>query len=366
MKKLIVILFFACFALGDWYQSKEISLPKGIQVNDLTISNTGELWLLSASSVLKYETASDNPFLVQEFRNGKLLAVHDNILYVIDQSSHLTLFTLNKEGLTMSQELTTPMPMRISTALVDGTPYLVVQEPTQLAFVFEDNITSVINGNFKKFSTIPSADYSNSNSPVYTLSDNRIKTWTGGTAINGETYKSTVIYSASQTIFDFTIDKTGSIYVLFADSVVVLEAEGSYKAKIDIENIPSGSRIFVHPSNNTVYLYNSILKNLRVLTPSQKTGSREIITLNVNQPNPVDNYTEIEFSVSQPLDLSIIVYNLIGEPVKVITKRHYAKGTHRVVWHADDERGNLVPNGIYFYRLESSKGVAIRQLIVLR
>lgn len=366
MKKLTVLFFFVCFALGDWYQSKELSLPKGIQVNDLTISNTGELWLLSASSVLKYETASDNPFLVQEFNNGKLLAVHDNVLYVIDDNSHLTLFALKKDGLTVSQDLTITLPTHISTALVNGKPYLIVQESNQLTFVHEDKISTTIRGTFERYGTIPSADYSNPSSPVYTLSNNRIKAWTGGTAMNGEAYKPSVIYSSSHPIFDFTIDKSGSIYVLFADSVVVLEADGSFQAKIDIENIPSRSRIFVHPTNNTIYLFNGVLRTLRVLTPSPKSSSGDIITLNVNQPNPVDNYTEIEFILTQPLALSITVYNLIGEPVKVITKRHYAKGTHRVVWHADDEKGSLVPNGIYFYRLESSKGVAIRQLIVLR
>ncbi len=52
--------------------------------------------------------------------------------------------------------------------------------------------------------------------------------------------------------------------------------------------------------------------------------------------------------------------------MKLIAKDRFLQGTHRVTWKAKDEKGNLVPNGVYFYRLESNRGVAIRQLIVLR
>jgi flagellar hook assembly protein FlgD len=109
-----------------------------------------------------------------------------------------------------------------------------------------------------------------------------------------------------------------------------------------------------------------VQKTLAYFSRINKTVRGDIITLHDNKPNPVDNYTEIEFTITDKLNLSVTVYNLIGEPVKVIAKRRFPKGTHHVVWHADDEKGNLVPNGIYFYRLESKKGVAIKQLIVLR
>lgn len=57
---------------------------------------------------------------------------------------------------------------------------------------------------------------------------------------------------------------------------------------------------------------------------------------------------------------------MIGEPVKTITQGSYNKGRFRVRWDGKDESGRILPNGVYFYRLESKKGVTIRQLIILR
>jgi flagellar hook assembly protein FlgD len=114
-----------------------------------------------------------------------------------------------------------------------------------------------------------------------------------------------------------------------------------------------------------LYIFDNNTKRIQVVSQSGR-DSEEMIVLDKNRPNPVDNFTEISFTLSEPLYLTITIYNLIGEPVKQIVKDRYLKGSHRVVWKAVDEKGNLVPNGVYFYRLESNKGVAIRQLIVLR
>jgi hypothetical protein len=218
----------------------------------------------------------------------------------------------------------------------------------------------------ERFSTIPSADYSDKETPLYTLANNQIFIWTGGTFRNSESYRKKMIYSASYKILDFAANRNGTLFVLFSDSVIVLESNGEYKTNVDIDKIPGDSRILTNPANNSIAVFIPSEKKLMILSATDKGTSSDIITLNNNQPNPVDAYTEIEFSINQPLDLTITVYNLIGEPVKVVAQGRYTRGTHRVVWHADDSEGNLVPNGIYFYRLESSKGVAIRQLIVLR
>ena len=106
MKRYIVFFCLFCIAYGEWHQTREITLPKGIQVNDLSVSNSGELWILSTSSILKYEAASENPFLIQEFQRGKVLAVHRGKVYIIDHANHLYSIDISDQGYAPSNEIT--------------------------------------------------------------------------------------------------------------------------------------------------------------------------------------------------------------------------------------------------------------------
>jgi hypothetical protein len=366
MKKLTVIFFLICSAFGQWQQSEEITLPKGIQVNDLVINSTGELWVLSASSILKYERAAKNPFLVQEIDNGRIFTVIKDLVYIVDKNNRLLSLDLAGEGLATTGDLVFNSPTQISYAKHDTKPVIIVQEPGRLVFTDSKSLLGNINTNSERFSFITEADYDNVNTPLFTLAGNRIFAWTGGTISDPQNYEQKIFYSASHTILDFNTARNGDVFVLFSDSIIVLDADGSYKNKVDIEKIYSGSKLLTTFENNTVVVYDHVHKSLKTISGLEPSQKDNIILLKNNHPNPVDNYTEIEFSLGQFLDISITIYNLIGEPVKVIAHGRFPKGNHKVIWRAKDERGNLVPNGIYFYRLESKKGVAIKQLTVLR
>lgn len=366
MRKITVIFFLICSAFGQWQQSDEIALPKGIQVNDLVINSSGELWILSASSILKYERAAKNPFLVQEIDGGKAFTVIDEVVYVVDKGSRLLSLDLAREGLVTSGNLVFNSPTQISHTILDTKPIIIVQEPGRLVFTDSRNLIGNINTSAERFSAISGADYDNDKTPFFTLTGNRIYSWTGGTISNPQDYKKEIFFSATHKIIDFNTAQNGDVFVLFSDSIIVLAADGSYKTKADIDKIHPGSRLLTSTDNNTVTVYDHTFNTLKTLKGLELTPKNDIIVLRNNHPNPVDNYTEIEFTLGQFLDLSITIYNLIGEPVKVIAKGRFAKGNHKVVWHGKDEGNNLVPNGIYFYRLESKKGVAIKQLTVLR
>jgi hypothetical protein len=364
MKKLFVVLFFMCLALGAWQQSGEIILPKGIQVNDLTINNSGEIWILSTSSILKLEGTSTSPLLVQEVQGGKVLAADDHV-YFVDNLNRLSILDPVKE-VVQPIKATINNPSQISVMTVDNKRMFITLEPEQLTFITEEKIVGTISTRADKFSIIPAANYSSTQTPFFTLNNNRIYSWSGGTYTNTENYTGELLYSASQNVLDFTADQAGNLFVLFSDSIVVLNTDGDFKQKIDITHVSSNSRILNNPTNNNLIIFDQLDKTLKILSTVGRDEKGDIIVLNKNTPNPVDNYTRIEFTINQPLSLTITVYNLIGEPVKVIAKGYYPKGTHQIVWNANDESGHLVPNGVYFYRLESTKGVAIRQLIVLR
>ena len=51
------------------------------------------------------------------------------------------------------------------------------------------------------------------------------------------------------------------------------------------------------------------------------------------------------------VELSLIVYNILGQPVKVLFEGLQVPGYHQVTWDSRDDAGQPVSNGVYFYRL---------------
>ena len=364
MKHITVILFLICCLFGEWQQTEEIVLPKGIQINDIAINKDGEIWLLSSAAILKLEPASKIPLIISGISGARLFAISDATIYLVSNNNHLMLFDINK-GTDEESEAAFAAPSQIRVVNVAGQNSLIALESGRLTFWENGKMVGAVPADAQKFAVVPLADYAESSMPLYTLKDNRVYAWTGGAFQHAENYRNRIVYSSSSTILDITADKSGKLFMLFADSIVVLASDGKYTGKVQTPVMPSETELVTNPANQSLVLFDKAGRKLVMFNETKKDNS-DLITLNKNSPNPVDNYTEIEFTLSRPLTITLTVYNLIGEPVKVLAKGQFGKGTHRVHWNACDQKGNLVPNGVYFYRLESNKGVAIKQLVVLR
>jgi hypothetical protein len=74
--------------------------------------------------------------------------------------------------------------------------------------------------------------------------------------------------------------------------------------------------------------------------------------LEANYPNPFNPHTTIEFALALSGPIELTIFNLIGQPVRVLVAADLPAGRHGFSWDGLDERGVAVPSGIYFYRLE--------------
>jgi hypothetical protein len=71
-----------------------------------------------------------------------------------------------------------------------------------------------------------------------------------------------------------------------------------------------------------------------------------------NYPNPFNPTTTISFSTSQAEQYTELkLYNSKGQRVKTLVAETLPAGTHSVVWNGDDNQGNPVSSGVYFYQL---------------
>lgn len=71
-----------------------------------------------------------------------------------------------------------------------------------------------------------------------------------------------------------------------------------------------------------------------------------------NRPNPFNPATTIPFSLSEPSQVRLVVYNTLGQTVRILVDDYRPQGMQTAVWDARDELGQEVAGGIYLYRLE--------------
>ena len=71
-----------------------------------------------------------------------------------------------------------------------------------------------------------------------------------------------------------------------------------------------------------------------------------------------DEHTRIVFGLQDPADISISIYDFASRPVRelALKQARSGQGYHYINWDGRDDDGELVANGVYFYRLSTDDG----------
>ena len=85
-----------------------------------------------------------------------------------------------------------------------------------------------------------------------------------------------------------------------------------------------------------------------------------------NYPNPFKPSTVIEYSLPIRSDVSVVVFNLLGQQVKALVNETQSAGIHSVEWNGTDENGNGLASGIYFYRVIANDFSETRKMVMLK
>jgi len=91
----------------------------------------------------------------------------------------------------------------------------------------------------------------------------------------------------------------------------------------------------------------------------------EVSKTAVAYPNPTTGQTTISYSTDAE-EVSLTIYNLVGQVVKVLTNDFHEAGTHEVYWDGTNEHGGIAPTGQYFYVLESANSAVTKSLLMVR
>lgn len=93
----------------------------------------------------------------------------------------------------------------------------------------------------------------------------------------------------------------------------------------------------------------------------RKQTAPEKLTLEPNYPNPFTEQTTIEYAVPEQTDVTVQVYNVLGQKVATLEQDTKAAGSHRVKWD-----GSSVSSGTYFVRIEANGSASTQQVTVVK
>jgi hypothetical protein len=78
-------------------------------------------------------------------------------------------------------------------------------------------------------------------------------------------------------------------------------------------------------------------------------------------PNPFSNSTTILFTLSQPQNVSILIYDINGRLIKTLANALFEAGAHQLLWNAKDSKQGEVASGIYFLKMQAANHSETRE-----
>ena len=93
----------------------------------------------------------------------------------------------------------------------------------------------------------------------------------------------------------------------------------------------------------------------------QENTSPKTFSVEQNYPNPFNPSTKIVYSIPHISNVTLKVFNILGQQVKTLVNQTQSQGTYTVTFNASS-----LPSGIYFYSLEAGDYTQVKKMILLK
>ena len=162
-----------------------------------------------------------------------------------------------------------------------------------------------------------------------------------------------------------------------ADNMTLLSTEGSELSRILIYS-PDGLSM---PDGKYEFVQLHLESDIEIVSVDMATSNGELVLADVahkgsslptsfelaqNYPNPFNPETNISFSLPEQTNVSLEIYNVLGEKVRVLIHDSYDAGQHVVVWDGKNDNGSEVSSGIYFYRMQTEANFQTKKMLFLK
>ncbi len=148
-------------------------------------------------------------------------------------------------------------------------------------------------------------------------------------------------------------------------------APGTYTVSTDVVGFTSTTTQTASPtydaSGNPVPSTSNLTVTPDVQTAvHQNTVQPVNYTLEQNYPNPFNPTTQIAFSIPQSMHVTVTIFNILGQQIATVVDGNMSAGSHVVLWNARNQNGEILPTGVYFYRLSTPSFTAVKKMLLLK
>jgi hypothetical protein len=92
----------------------------------------------------------------------------------------------------------------------------------------------------------------------------------------------------------------------------------------------------------------------------------DAFTLDQNFPNPFNPTTQISFTLKSNEQVSLVVYNMLGQQIRTLVNQEMPAGGYVAKWDGRDEHGFQMASGAYVYRLQTKSLSMTRTMMLLK
>ncbi len=152
----------------------------------------------------------------------------------------------------------------------------------------------------------------------------------------------------------------GQLYPAFCQ----LEA---FKTKVD--NLRRLGLVSAFSAGKLLYLADRFGETFDLPDKRHKIGDPSLpndFELLQNYPNPFNPETEIAYTIPEGSDVSIDIYDLLGQKIGTLVDSYKSPGSYVVTWNGRDDVGRKVSSGIYFYKLRAGDFTQTRKMSLMK
>lgn len=145
------------------------------------------------------------------------------------------------------------------------------------------------------------------------------------------------------------------------DSVKVRFLDGTVRI---LENVQANQNLIIFEDTGTA----AVEPSRKLLT---SLGQIKRSVLYQNYPNPFNPETWIPYRLSEPSEVTIYIYSMTGELVRVLNcgqqdAGYYLSKTRAAYWDGRNLNGESAASSVYFYRIKAGNFSETKNMILIR
>ncbi|MCH7827302.1 MAG: T9SS type A sorting domain-containing protein [Bacteroidetes bacterium] len=109
----------------------------------------------------------------------------------------------------------------------------------------------------------------------------------------------------------------------------------------------------------------NVIVNTVVSVESDKTIPKKISLIG-NFPNPFNPSTNIKYSLNKEVDVTLKIFNTLGQVVRTLINKTQKAGFYTVFWNGNNDVGQNVSSSVYLYQLIAEHTIHTKKMVLIR